>query len=321
MLFEIAVAAPPGDRRTPPTSPVPATKRPFDRMPPEILDHVLPFVDSDSIVTLCHALPYFKHVSHAIHSAARCLKKKRADVRQFWPSLRLSETIPDECAPYLRALILVLKRNGGTAVTLVPQNIAQLRSFISLLPDNLVVDLSFATNFSEDHLVLEMLAAARVHIRTLDFECNDGDDYVQDAKLDLVCAFLAKLKSVRRVVFPNLPLPVWQALPAVNGLMELDAGSCYDFPHDRVGSSMRLRRVLFGGEAVFEETWWTNFVHCLKSTGIHQFIFTFGTNPQKLQQFWNSYRAFVGAQEEVIAASGWSPRVDEDNCALVWECS
>ncbi|KAI8830470.1 hypothetical protein BJ741DRAFT_619572 [Chytriomyces cf. hyalinus JEL632] len=58
-------------------------------MPIEILDMILCYVDTHSILKLCHALPYYKHISHAMHSVARLFPTHFFSPLKLWPDFEL----------------------------------------------------------------------------------------------------------------------------------------------------------------------------------------------------------------------------------------
>ncbi|KAJ3231974.1 hypothetical protein HDU78_007421 [Chytriomyces hyalinus] len=59
----------------------------FETMPPEILDRIAQFVDSDSILPLCHALPYYKYISTAMFNFAHRFPEEKYTPSKLWPDM------------------------------------------------------------------------------------------------------------------------------------------------------------------------------------------------------------------------------------------
>ncbi|TPX54850.1 hypothetical protein CcCBS67573_g09525 [Chytriomyces confervae] len=61
----------------------------FETMPPEILNRIVQYVDSKSILPLCHSLPYYKYISRAMFDFARPFPNERYTPSELWPDMQL----------------------------------------------------------------------------------------------------------------------------------------------------------------------------------------------------------------------------------------
>ncbi|KAJ3225108.1 hypothetical protein HDU81_008144 [Chytriomyces hyalinus] len=59
----------------------------LESMPPEILDRIVEHVDADSLLQLCHSMPYYKYISTAMFDFARRFPSEDYTVVQLWPDM------------------------------------------------------------------------------------------------------------------------------------------------------------------------------------------------------------------------------------------
>ncbi|KAJ3223987.1 hypothetical protein HDU78_011120, partial [Chytriomyces hyalinus] len=59
----------------------------LEMMPPEILDRIAQFVDSKSILPLCHSIPYYKYISTAMLDFAHRFPNERYTPSKLWPDM------------------------------------------------------------------------------------------------------------------------------------------------------------------------------------------------------------------------------------------
>ncbi|KAJ3218168.1 hypothetical protein HDU81_000665, partial [Chytriomyces hyalinus] len=67
----------------------------IETMPPDILDRLAKFVDGDSILPLCHAMPYYEYISTAMFDFAHRFPFENYAPFKLWPNMRLPMN-PDE---------------------------------------------------------------------------------------------------------------------------------------------------------------------------------------------------------------------------------
>ncbi|KAJ3225758.1 hypothetical protein HDU78_010569 [Chytriomyces hyalinus] len=61
----------------------------FETMPPEILNRIVQFVDSESILPLCHSIPYYKYISTAMFDFAHRFPFEAYKPSKLWPEMHL----------------------------------------------------------------------------------------------------------------------------------------------------------------------------------------------------------------------------------------
>ncbi|KAI8833632.1 hypothetical protein BJ741DRAFT_650550 [Chytriomyces cf. hyalinus JEL632] len=61
----------------------------FETIPPDILDRIAQFVDADSILPLCHSMPYYKYIATAMFDYARRFPNDGYTPYELWPNMSL----------------------------------------------------------------------------------------------------------------------------------------------------------------------------------------------------------------------------------------
>ncbi|KAJ3381985.1 hypothetical protein HDU80_001656, partial [Chytriomyces hyalinus] len=65
----------------------------FETMPPEILVRIAQFVDSKSILPLCHSIPCYKYISAAMFDFAHRFPYKEYTLSKLWPDMYFPEIL------------------------------------------------------------------------------------------------------------------------------------------------------------------------------------------------------------------------------------
>ncbi|TPX45380.1 hypothetical protein CcCBS67573_g10371 [Chytriomyces confervae] len=215
----------------------------LETMPPEILDHIAQFVDSDSILPLCHALPYYKYISTAMFELGHRFPKL-CPPYMLWPDMILhmpqfkmpQATDVHAAGVYAR----IISKHGGKFHVPCSQNLLNyvevLPEVLSIYPGNVCLSDRWAT-------FLCGLADAKKRISSCRL-----DSYKVADDWDGVAHQLTRLQiqSLKWREESCLPVKIWNALPFISGLsyLELDLPEA-DLENNSLSRCLTLREIMF----------------------------------------------------------------------------
>ncbi|KAJ3242149.1 hypothetical protein HDU77_010900 [Chytriomyces hyalinus] len=191
----------------------------FEMMPPEILDRIVHFVDSDSILPLCHALRYYKYISTAMFDAAHRFPKERYTPSKLWPNMCIPGLLSayskrvKKKGPVIEYARIVAKHGGNVTVPCswnVLNYLGALPEVLSLSPGD--INLGLAE-------FLACLAHAKKRIRSFVVEMDSANDECTDIAQQLVRLQIQSLIWNDR---DSTPVAILDALPFISGLSYLE---------------------------------------------------------------------------------------------------
>ncbi|ORY53438.1 hypothetical protein BCR33DRAFT_801005 [Rhizoclosmatium globosum] len=213
-------------------------------LPREILDRIVPYLGSNSIIPLCHALPQLKHLSTAIHDVRVAFKLHTSDV---WPdfyfprsteevsmqSLEITATNTTQCQPLdipLRhafkvfRLSSLLSKYGGSA-TILPGTPQQLSNIVSLLPTTISIhSLSDVSEYIYPHRFdqfLNQLVTTKPRIKVFEFPTKFDGCMTDGIIISEVVNALKQLQINELSFSAWIPRPIIRTLPQIRGLEAL----------------------------------------------------------------------------------------------------
>ncbi|KAJ3219318.1 hypothetical protein HDU81_000362 [Chytriomyces hyalinus] len=114
----------------------------FESMPPEIFDRIVSYVDHDSILRLCHSVPYYKYISKAMFEVSSVFPMEAAMPLNLWPVFKILDDemhkplIPLQHLYAVEVYSRVLSKHGGSAY--IPCCVG-INEFQHVLPDTLSI--------------------------------------------------------------------------------------------------------------------------------------------------------------------------------------
>ncbi|KAJ3070529.1 hypothetical protein HDU98_006479 [Podochytrium sp. JEL0797] len=253
-------------------------------LPPEILDRIVSFIDSDSIMQFCHSMPQLSHISKAIFEVGSAFPGFYSGPTLLWPDLEFpvgslekaereldSEDedadifdYDDEYAPTeipvrhilkIYTLSKILSRYNGSAV-IVPSSVEYLDNLAPLLPKNIFIgenpeELPYNENFSD---YLTKLVEIKTCIRMLHVP-RVFQGYDDHEEMVLVAELLKSLPDLRGLAFSTeVPDEIVDVLPELEKLGELHVGQMDRFPAEILPRCERLTHLCFMGVEKVEES-------------------------------------------------------------------
>ncbi|TPX52371.1 glutamine synthetase [Chytriomyces confervae] len=221
----------------------------FETIPPEILDRIVCFVDSNSILPLCHALPYYKYISTAMFGFAHRFECEGYTLSMLWPDLHLpvnqneeSETthFPIQHLYAAGTYARIISKHGGVVQVPCSKNAF---NYFGALPDVVSVCPGDDYSMSEWIRFLHTLANAKKQIRSCAVDTNS----VPNDWLDLAIQ-LTRL-PIRSLIWEDhrcLPEEIWDSLPDISGLAYLEIPLPEEeFENDSLAECMDLKGIAF----------------------------------------------------------------------------
>ncbi|TPX42346.1 hypothetical protein CcCBS67573_g10518, partial [Chytriomyces confervae] len=196
----------------------------FEAMPPEILDRIVQFVDSDSILPLCHALPYYKYISTAMVNFAHRFPEEKYTPSKLWPDMHLpihqsymseATDFPIQHLHAVGTYARIISKNSGNVHVPCSQHVL---NYLGALPDVLSLcpgDSNYRSSVWVDFL--RGLADSNKQIRSCEV---DGDSGVSDNEYDEVAEQMMRLQ-IQSLIFRDdffPPIAILDALPFIKGL-------------------------------------------------------------------------------------------------------
>ncbi|KAJ3221183.1 hypothetical protein HDU81_010827 [Chytriomyces hyalinus] len=194
-------------------------------MPAEILDRIVQFVDDESIMPLCHAMPYYKYISAAMFDFALRFPDEYDTPSELWPDLFLpriqnSESVlTDFQIQNVHAIGVysrIVSKHGGTVNVPCAKNVF---NFLGTFPDVVSVHPSLDSSRSGWAEFLRGLAEANKRIQSCTVEAvSSGEGWDEVAKQ------LTRLQihSLIWIDDDGLPIEVQDALSDITGLTYLE---------------------------------------------------------------------------------------------------
>ncbi|KAI8835377.1 hypothetical protein BJ741DRAFT_222712 [Chytriomyces cf. hyalinus JEL632] len=186
----------------------------FETMPPEILDRIVQYVDDESILPLCHALPYFKYISTAMFDFA--------------------QRFPYEV--YSR----IISKHGGNVHVYCGKEVL---NYLGVLPDVLSVHPGGKNDSTTAWTkFLRGLADAKKRIR-----CCIMDIVSANGNLDEIARQLTRLQ-IQYLVWDtedDLTEEIQEALPHISGLSYLGVHLPTDIGENILSRCLNLTEVAF----------------------------------------------------------------------------
>ncbi|KAJ3226157.1 hypothetical protein HDU81_007450 [Chytriomyces hyalinus] len=224
-LASVAAFSPPSQPVTP-DIPKPVSPH-FESMPTEILDRIASFVDGDSILNLCHSIPYFKYISKAMMDIADTFPSY--DRLNFWPHYKLPTarwTIEyplsgniDYKNRHLYALSVysrIVSRHSGSATVACSKGFDNV---VGALPDNLKViigDVKTGRGLSE---FLRHVVESKKKLIQLEFEFDRYFDTGGAFNFKKITRMLTSLSpSTLKLYGAAVPQELLNTLPHIKGL-------------------------------------------------------------------------------------------------------
>ncbi|KAJ3023589.1 UNVERIFIED_CONTAM: hypothetical protein HDU68_008547 [Siphonaria sp. JEL0065] len=232
-------------------------------LPRELLDKILPYLDSESIMPLCHSIRHFKPISEAIHDIQVAFK---TDVTDIWPEFYFPrvvnmephqskasaplEIIPKHLFKVFRISNLLTKY-GGSA-TILPGSQEYISNISTLLPSRINIhsptDAAEYTYEGRFDLFMKSLTTIKPKplINLFEFPTKFDGITMNGLIMASVTDSLSQLR-VREMSFSSvIPPAVARTLPRVQGLTIIrveDAGA--DFPSALIKTCLELRKLEF----------------------------------------------------------------------------
>ncbi|KAJ3381184.1 hypothetical protein HDU80_001901, partial [Chytriomyces hyalinus] len=221
----------------------------FETMPPEILDRIAQFVDGESILPLCHSLPYYKYISAAMFDFKIRFVNEMYKPSKLWPDMDFPGTYSDitefpikhmhAAGVYAR----IVSKHGGMVHVPVCKNVV---NYIGALPDVLSVHPGLHFSSSGWVALLRGLANAKKRIRTCTVEVDSSHGLFWGSEI----GFSLKRLSIQSLVWRDevcLPVEVQQALPAISGLSYLEMYEPTDINENILSRCSDLKEISFIG--------------------------------------------------------------------------
>ncbi|KAJ3240524.1 hypothetical protein HDU77_011117 [Chytriomyces hyalinus] len=219
----------------------------FQLMPPEILDRILQFVRAESILPLCHALPYYKYISTAMFDFAHRFPNEHYTPSKLWPDMHLSKTtnFPIQHMHAAGVYARIVSKHGGH-VHMPGSKDALI--YLGILPDVLCVfpgDICTGSGWAE---FLRGLADANKQI----LSCTVGLVEAYDAWTG-VAEQLARLPIRSLTWIDELRGNIQHVLPRISGLRYLQVDSLEDLHEgSRLSQCLDLTELAFSRLLCFE---------------------------------------------------------------------
>ncbi|KAJ3219230.1 hypothetical protein HDU81_000370, partial [Chytriomyces hyalinus] len=202
----------------------------FESMPPEILDRIASFVDGDSIVQLCHSMPYFKYISKAMLDLANVFPEDFEQPEDLWPTFHMPSVV--QIANLLWWEKLVIPTRHLYTLGMYSRAIAKHGSYASVhcavglddvlgaLPDTLHVSCPYETLDKS----LNILASAKKRILYLDILKGPAD--LDQAAFNSAVTRMSNLPlNTLSLKGATLPTQLYETLPKIHGLFCLQLES------------------------------------------------------------------------------------------------
>ncbi|KAJ3381598.1 hypothetical protein HDU80_001746, partial [Chytriomyces hyalinus] len=222
----------------------------FETMPPEILDHIAQFVDSDSILPLCHALPYYKYISAAMFDFKIRFEDEMYKPSKLWPDMHFPGSyiratysgrtkFPVQHMHAAGVYARIVSKHGGIVHVPCSKNVVTymgaLPDVVSVHPGNHVYSIGWRE-------LLRGLSDARKQIRTCTVEVDSADGFWGEA------AFYLSRLSIQSLVWRDedrLPTQVQEALPHISGLSYLEMYVPDDIDENSLSHCSDLKEISF----------------------------------------------------------------------------
>ncbi|KAJ3231684.1 hypothetical protein HDU81_003572 [Chytriomyces hyalinus] len=209
----------------------------LETLPPEVLDCIAQFVDADSIIPLCHSLPYYKYISTAMLDFAQRFPLEYYTPSELWQDLYLpiiqntTSKMTDFPIQHMHATGVysrIVSKHGGNIHVPCSTNVL---SYLGALPDVLSVhpgDNRTSSGWAE---FLREVADANKQIRscTLDADSafNDWSDVAKQLTRLQIHSLIWKDEG-------NLAVEIQQAFPSISGLYHLEVQLPDDVSEDGI---------------------------------------------------------------------------------------
>ncbi|KAJ3240614.1 hypothetical protein HDU77_011109 [Chytriomyces hyalinus] len=206
----------------------------FENMPPEILNRIVQFVDGESILPLCHALPYFKYISAAMLDFAHRFPNEYRRPSQLWPYMIIRKNqsnatnvtdFPIQHIHATRVYARIISMHGGHIFLPCIENVL---NYLGAFPDTISV---YADNDSSSEGCVEFLRQLADANKKIRFFVM-GMTPLDEPEWDEVAHQLTRL-SIKSIIWEcgNCPPDeIWDALPFISGLSYLEMGLPHDTP-------------------------------------------------------------------------------------------
>ncbi|KAJ3232579.1 hypothetical protein HDU77_000821, partial [Chytriomyces hyalinus] len=221
----------------------------FETMPPEILDHIAQFVDGESILPLCHSLPYYKYISAAMFDFKIRFEDEMYKPSKLWPDMHFPGTYSDITAFPIQHMhaagvyARIISKHGGIVHVPCSKNVV---NYMGALPDVVSVHPGEGASSSGWVELLRGLADAKIRIRTCAVEVDSSHGLFWGSKI----GFSLKRLSIQSLVWRDevcLPFEVQQALPAISGLSFLEMYEPNDINENILSRCSDLKEISFIG--------------------------------------------------------------------------
>ncbi|KAJ3403493.1 hypothetical protein HDU80_004102 [Chytriomyces hyalinus] len=289
-----------------------------NRLPPEMLDAIMPFVSGRDLMRLGQCVRHYRSAASTLFNVGSGLRPTNTP-SNLWPSTAINR--PVQNLSKMQALLRLQHRHGATlAVALC--SLEPLRDLVSIIPTSMPVHFTFTCSYAEDHLMLGILADANLRISCLDFA--DSSNYTEDdseANMDQICHQLKRLVQVTKIsTLTPLPEEMWAMLPQIQGLQCLEYGSLHSFPLQALAAMPHLRHVYFSCENAcksleFDVAWWTELVQLLPKLSLQKVSF----GRPLLVELGTEYLDFMQRCGTSVEKAGWLYCLDGERGGVTWQ--
>ncbi|KAI9331742.1 hypothetical protein BDR26DRAFT_869974, partial [Obelidium mucronatum] len=244
-------------------------------VPPEVLDRIVCFIDSETILPFCHAIPSYKHISKAIYDVGTAFPGYYDGPTLLWPnfefpcgSLEKNETetnsddgfsdvydYEDEHIPTdipmrhilkIYSLTKLLTRYGGSA-TIVPSSLEYLDNILPLLPKTVYVQENpqeYPFEGDSFSAYLEKLGEAKSYIKMLHIP-RVFEGYDDHEEMEQIAEALLKLELGGLAFSTAIPDEIVDVLQKFPLLAEIHVGSVQGFPVEVLPLCKNLSSLMF----------------------------------------------------------------------------
>ncbi|KAJ3223611.1 hypothetical protein HDU78_011244, partial [Chytriomyces hyalinus] len=214
----------------------------FETMPPEILDRIVQFVDDESILPLCHSMPYYKYISAAMFDFAHRFPDEDYGLYQLWPNMQLTAELNETDFPiqHLHAAAVyarIISKHDGRIHVPCSKNVL---NYLGTFPDVLYVhpgDTSSSSGWAE---FLRGLADAKKRIQSCTVDVNSVKGNWTE-----VATQLTRLQIKSLSWEDSLPVEIQEVLPFISGLSSLEITFRTNIQENILSRCLTLREIVF----------------------------------------------------------------------------
>ncbi|KAI8620645.1 hypothetical protein BC830DRAFT_1164364 [Chytriomyces sp. MP71] len=188
--------------------------RELQTMPFEVLDHIASYVEYDSILNLCHAIPYFKYISSAMYMESFLRSTHGSFITEtLWGLITLRGPYHDPVRKENMKLLLSILHRHEHFVCLDDDSLGKWAEYVDLVPARMNVRLDEYT-FAMAHLDQPSvcLALGRAYIQHFHVDTDLYEDEVSATDLERIVSLIKGMHGQLASVSEFISLPVFESL-------------------------------------------------------------------------------------------------------------